>query len=166
MNRRTTAIALGFLAFGLSLALARVIWPAPPGDPEPTASQLPYLILLSLFDSLAFAIGLAFLVAAVPLVRRLARTVSGRLAWAAYAATGWLFVSWWPHSNLHRVTHDLDGIIVIDYTFHTTLMLAALILLRLFVVAARRAPLPRAASAASEAAGLATPGGNPAPATA
>jgi hypothetical protein len=73
------------------------------------------------------------------------RLGQGRLAWATYLAIAWTLVSWWPHSNMHRVNgENLGGLLMIDYTFHVTLMLASLIILRFFWVAAQRgAPAPR-----------------------
>jgi cell division protein FtsX len=55
-------------------------------------------------------------------------TKVGGLAVAAYASAGWALVSWWPHSNMHRVNTSFQGLIVIDWTFHLTLIAGAAII--------------------------------------
>ena len=47
-----------------------------------------------------------------------------------YLSIGWALVSWWPHGNMHRSNsgEDLWGLPLIDYLFHPTLMLSALVL--------------------------------------
>ncbi len=44
-----------------AMALGQVIWPPDPGSPEPSAGQLPYFILLSVFEAAAFGLGISFL---------------------------------------------------------------------------------------------------------
>jgi len=58
----------------------------------------------------------------------LGNTGVGGLAVAAYASAGWALVSWWPHSNMHRVNTSFQGLIVIDWTFHLTLIAGAAII--------------------------------------
>ena len=102
----------------------------------PTASQLPLFMILAVLDALMLGLGLSFLAFGFPLLSETAN-VSRGLARAAHLAISWLFVQWWPHSNLHIVTEDLGGILVIDYVFHTTIMLASIIIVY-FLIAARR----------------------------
>jgi hypothetical protein len=46
-----------------------------------------------------------------------------------YLSIGWLMVSWWPHDNLHiSNSNNLQGLLFIEYGFHFTLMIAALVL--------------------------------------
>jgi hypothetical protein len=46
-----------------------------------------------------------------------------------YLSVGWALVSWWPHSNMHRSNgDDLWGLLLVDYLFHPTLMVSALVL--------------------------------------
>ena len=47
--------------------------------------------------------------------------------WAAFLAIGWFLISWWPHDNIHN-GDNLHGLLYIEYGFHVTLMLSALIL--------------------------------------
>ena len=97
---------------------------APPGLGHPTA-LLPFLMVPAVFEALAFGAGVAFLVAAG---RRVFGSAQARgLAVAAYASAGWALVSWWPHSNMHRVNTSFQGLVVIDWTFHLTLIAGAAI---------------------------------------
>jgi hypothetical protein len=117
------------LTIGLAIptfALSRVIWPDPPGAPVPPRELLPFLIVPAVFESLAFGAGVAFLIAAGRGL--LGNTKVGGLAVAAYASAGWALVSWWPHSNMHRVNTSFQGLIVIDWTFHLTLIAGAAII--------------------------------------
>jgi hypothetical protein len=117
------------LTVGLAIpafVLSRVIWPDPPGAPVPPRGLLPFLIVPAVFESLAFGAGIAFLVAAG---RGLLGNTHGRgLAVAAYASAGWALVSWWPHSNMHRVNTSFQGLVVIDWTFHLTLIAGAAVI--------------------------------------
>jgi hypothetical protein len=116
------SIGLGIPAF----VLARVIWPNPPGAPVPSASLLPFLMVPAVFESLAFGAGVAFLVVGG---RALARLGQPRwLTLATYASAGWTLVSWWPHSNMHRANTSLQGLAVIDWTFHITVIVASCVI--------------------------------------
>jgi hypothetical protein len=110
------------------MALGQVIWPPDPASPTPSGGQLPFFILLSVFEAAAFGLGISFLLFGFPAILRLAR--SSRLrAWAMYLSVGWFLVSWWPHDNLHLHNGmDLQGLLYIEYGFHVTLILAALVL--------------------------------------
>ena len=48
------------------MALGQVIWPPDPGSPEPSAGQLPFFIFLSVFETLAFGLGISFLLFGFP----------------------------------------------------------------------------------------------------
>jgi hypothetical protein len=111
-----------------AMALGQVIWPPDPGNPEPSAGQLPFFIFLSVFEAVAFGLGISFLLFGFPALLRLARGSRLR-AWAMYLSVGWFLVSWWPHDNLHLHTGlDLQGLLYIEYGFHVTLIFAAFVL--------------------------------------
>jgi hypothetical protein len=58
-------------------------------------------VIESAVESLAFGLGLAFLLRGPQLL-----TVGGRpraVDIASYLSIGWLLANWWPHTNLHRV---------------------------------------------------------------
>jgi hypothetical protein len=105
--------------------LSRIIWPDPPGAAVPPAGLLPLLIVPAVFESLAFGAGVAFLVVAGRALMRTGRP--DRLVIAAYASAGWALVSWTPHSNMHRVNTTFEGLVLIDWVFHLTLIVGAAI---------------------------------------
>lgn len=51
-----------------------------------------------------------------------------RLSVAASLSAAWALVSWWPHSNMHRANTTLEGLILIDWAFHLTLIIGAVIM--------------------------------------
>jgi hypothetical protein len=113
------------LTVGLAIPafiLSRVIWPDPPGAAAPPPGLLPLLIVPAMFEALGFGAGVAFLISAG---RALMRHRADRLAVAAYASAGWALVSWWPHSNMHRANTTLEGLVLIDWMFHLTLIVGA-----------------------------------------
>lgn len=113
------------LLFGIpAFLLGPVIWPISAEIPSPAPAQIPYFILLSVFDSLFFGLGIAFVLFGWTLVRRMAND-SRLLGWALYFSITYLLVSWWPHFNLHNATgFDLQGLLYIDYGFHIPLMIS------------------------------------------
>lgn len=102
--------------------LSRVIWPDPPGAAAPPPGLLPLLMVPALFEALAFGAGVAFLITAG---RAMLLHRYDRLSLAAYISAAWALVSWWPHSNMHRANTTLEGLVLIDWTFHLTLILGA-----------------------------------------
>ena len=111
-----------------AMALGQVIWPLHPGNPEPSAGQLPYFIFLAVFEAVTFGLGISFLLFGFPALLRLARGSRLR-AWAMYLSVGWFLVSWWPHDNLHLHNGlDLQGLSYIEYGFHASLIIAAVVL--------------------------------------
>jgi len=119
-----------------AIPLGQMIWPSPPGDPTPTGAQLPFFILLTVVEALVLGLGVSFLTFGWPLVSRFSR--SRPMALASFVSIGWMLVSWWPHDGLHRSNGmDLGRLLLIEYGFHLTLMIAALILAYNFVSLAR-----------------------------
>ena len=136
---------IGFL-FGANAPLGALIWPPAPGGPEPVGLQVPLFVLLSVSEALAFGLGIAFLIFGLPFVRRLAPNAGG-WHWVAFASIFWLLVSWLPHDNLHiHNGEDLAGLLMLEYGFHVTLMVAGGLLAWFFVRALRE----RAALAVGE----------------
>jgi len=83
---------------------------------------------VSVFETLAFGLGITFLLFGFPALLRLARGSRLR-AWAMYLSVGWFLVSWWPHDNLHLHNGlDLQQLLYIEYGFHVTLIIAAIVL--------------------------------------
>lgn len=129
----TVVAALG------TLALGQKIWPNPAGGPTPPSSLLPYFIGLEAVGSILFGLGICFLVFGYPSVARARQPFW--LTYATYISIAWLLVSWWPHSNLHRVTvsGNWSGLLTIDYGFHLTLMAAAGVVALFFLRVLRNA---------------------------
>jgi hypothetical protein len=122
-------VALVTVVLGVAaMVLGPILWPIAEGGAQPTAGQLFFFIVLEAIQSLAFSLGIAFLVFGLPAVRR-ASPYSGLMGWAMYLSIGWLLVSWWPHSHLHQVVgENLQGLLYIEYGFHVTLIIGAVIL--------------------------------------
>ena len=117
------------LTVGLAIpafVLSRIIWPDPPGAAVPPPGLVPLLMVPAAFEALAFGAGVVFLVAVGRAVIRGSR--GSRLALAAYASAGWALVSWTPHSNLHRVNTTFEGLVLIDWVFHLTLIAGAAVI--------------------------------------
>lgn len=130
----------------ISFALTRVIWPDAPGAPQPSAGLLPFYIVVGLVESIAFGLGVAFLIFGG---RMMTSFGQGRgLTLLTYLSISWLLINWWPHDNLHRVVgFNFSRLIWIEYGFHVTLIAAAACVAYFFVttlraVQARMAPQP------------------------
>src|ERR687894_787979 len=88
------------LAVGLpAFFLGRIIWPDTPSSIVPPPNLLPFFLVPSLLEALAFGGGVAFLLLAP-----------------------------WLHGNLHRhLGFDLTSIARIEWAIHLTMLLAAVI---------------------------------------
>jgi hypothetical protein len=116
-----------------AMVLGPVIWPPAAGGPEPTGGQLPFFIFLALMESVLLGLGISFLLFGLPTVRSVSPDSKAR-ALAMYVCIGWLMVSWWPHDNLHISNgNNMQGLLFIEYGFHFTLMIAALVLAYCFL---------------------------------
>ena len=95
---------------------------------EPTSTQLPFYMLLAVLEGVALGLGVSFLVWGRPAMRRLAGGRTG-LATAMSLSAFWVLANWWVHDNLHQVNgFDFAGLLVIEYAFHVTLIVAGAIL--------------------------------------
>ncbi|HLC32055.1 MAG TPA: hypothetical protein VJK51_05295 [Candidatus Nanoarchaeia archaeon] len=93
----------------------------------PTETQVPFFIVISIIGALGFGLGISFLFVAFPLLRNIRSEGKGLLI-ASYLSLIWLLISWWPHDNLHRhIGMDLQKLLYLEYGFHVTLIIAALI---------------------------------------
>ena len=142
--------------------LAPMIWPPNLHGDAPAGFQLLLFMLLAALDALTFGLGVAFICYGLPLVRRVADG-SGTSMWITFIATAWLLISWWPHDNMHKHNGmDLDGLLVIDYVFHVSMMLAGLVLAYNLIRALQSARMPEQISnQPSVAQRFATPGEEP-----
>ena len=116
-----------------AMVLGPVLWPPAEGGPEPTGGQLPFFVFLALMESVLLGLGISFLAFGLPVVRQVSSDSRLR-AWAMYLTIAWLMVSWWPHDNLHIHNGDnMQGLLFIEYGFHFTLMISAIILAYCFL---------------------------------
>ncbi len=115
------------LAVGLpAFFLGRIIWPDTPSSIVPPPNLLPFFLVPSLLEALAFGGGIAFLLVARP--TGASDTQSQPLTTAAYVSTAWLLLAPWLHGNLHRhLGFDLTSIARIEWAIHLTMLLAAVI---------------------------------------
>lgn len=141
MTAKTKAILIT-LAVGIPAFLAApALWPPSP-EIRPTSVQLPFLIALSVIESLVFGLGAAFVMLGWPMVRK----EGSRLTKAAFVSVAWLFLNWWMHGNMHASNgFDVWGLITIDYVFHVSIIIATAVVALWFVRTAMAAkpPAPR-----------------------
>jgi len=58
---------------------------------------------------------------------------------AAHVSIAWLLFNWWPHDSLHIYNGmNLAGLLVIEYVFHITLMIAGTVLAYFFLTLLRQ----------------------------
>ncbi|MCB0108518.1 MAG: hypothetical protein KDE53_21505 [Caldilineaceae bacterium] len=123
-----------------AFALGPMIWPPDPHVGTPAGMQLALFILLAAITAITFGLGIAFLLYGLPLVRRVTDGSASR-TWATFFATGWMLLSWWPHDNMHKHNGmELGGLLVIEYLFHVTMMVAGLIVAYNLVRSLQSAP--------------------------
>ena len=124
-------VAVTLVVGVISFFLTRVIWPDATGGPQPASGLIPFFIILAIGESLAFGLGVAFLIFGFPLLR--AAGQPGWLTWAAFLSIAWYLVNWWPHDNLHRVNGmNFAGLLGIEYAFHLTMEIAGALLALFF----------------------------------
>ncbi|MBV9159702.1 MAG: hypothetical protein JO019_03865 [Candidatus Kaiserbacteria bacterium] len=124
MQNKWVLIIIPIVGAVASFALTPVFWPTPAGMAMPSSAQMPLLIGISVIESIAFGIGLAFLYSLWPFVRG-----RGTGDWLVYLSAAWLLISWWPHDNFHRVMamNDFSQLIRIEWGFHFTLIVAGVL---------------------------------------
>ena len=142
-------LAVGLPATALSLPL----WPPQPGvEPSPLQTALFFGIFAA--EGLLFGFGVAFVLFGRPLVRAVI-AAAGVRSWPVFVSLAWTLLSWWPHDGFHRASPlgDLNATLRIDYAFHLTLIVAAVVMARFFL-----ATLRAAARATARPAPAASPG--------
>lgn len=90
-------------------------------------------MLLNIAEVLAFGLGMTSLLFGYPLGRSFARLSAG-LARGTHLSIAWQLINWWPHDSLHlHAGLNLGRLIVIEYLFHITLMIAGVVLAYFFL---------------------------------
>jgi hypothetical protein len=132
MTTRNKMIALATPLAIFAFATGQQIWPPDPMSSTPTAAQLPFFIVLGLFEAVSFGLGIAFLVFGWPLVQKSASN-SDLLTKAAFLSIAWYLINWWPHDHLHaHIGMNLQSLLYLEYGFHVTMIIAGAILARFF----------------------------------
>jgi len=127
--------AIAFLA--TPIGPLGVFWRPPVDSPNPTNIQLSFSLLLNAIESLTFGLGISFLVFGYSLIKRIS-DASVTLTRAAFFSIVWLLASWFPHDSLHHHNGGgLAGLLLIEYGFHFTLIVAGIILAYFFWTIAR-----------------------------
>ncbi|MHB8632786.1 MAG: hypothetical protein ACYDBQ_02295 [Thermoplasmatota archaeon] len=102
------------------------VWPfhKDPMAATPTGLQIPLFIFLSLAEATSFGLAVSFVSFGWPLVKRVA--AGGRRAQlAVFWSAAWVLGNWWLHDSLHATNSaNLWSLLVIEYTFHLTLIVA------------------------------------------
>ncbi len=116
------------LIFGVPAFLTgRTIWP-PSTEMSPTSAQIPFFIILSIFEALSFGLGVSFLTFGWKYVKKLFGK-DRKMAFLVYASSTWQLINWWPHDNFHAHNgSNMQGLLYIEYGFHVTLIISAAII--------------------------------------
>ncbi len=105
-------------------------WAPTPDAPEAEGIQIPLFMLIGIAEAVLFGLGIAFLGFGYRWLKSVARPaqVSQTLTTATYVSIAWILLNWWSHDSLHIHNGlNLNGLLVIEYAYHTTLMLAGVI---------------------------------------
>ena len=96
--------------------------------------QMPFLILLGMTEAFCFGLGTSFLIFGYPMLKAI-KPVSINLIRITHFAITWLLGNWWLHDSLHLHfgMSDMTMLLIVDYSFHMTLMLAAAIVVYFFL---------------------------------
>lgn len=96
-------------------------------SPDPTSIQLPFFILLNIFESLTFALAVILLIFNFP--KKPLSPLSLTQTRTAFISLSWVLGNWWAHDSLHvHIGMNLQSLLYLEYGFHVTMMIAALYL--------------------------------------
>lgn len=136
MNNFTVVDRLRWFAVTVIVAaaavpLSLVLWRTPSGVATPPPGIVPFFVLIGVvIPALSLGLGVAFLLFG----RKLLPTNQPlALSGASFVSISWLLVNWWPHSNFHRVANGWANVVVIDYVFHTTVIIATCVVVAFFL---------------------------------
>ena len=140
MTKFTVDSPLGWIAVTIVVAAAAVplsfvFWPTPLGVATPPPSMLPlFMPIAVVIPALSLGLGVAFMLFGRKL---LSAAGASPLSRGAFFSIGWLLINWWPHSNFHRVANGWTNIVVVDYFFHTTVIVASCVVAAFFLSVVR-----------------------------
>lgn len=121
MDNKKLFVAITVVVAFAAFFLTRVVWPDPVGIEMPSASLIPWFILVGIFEALGVGVGIAFLITSW---KR-----ANHHPWV-FGSVVWLLVSWWPHDSLHRVgeAKGYGYLLSLELGFHVTLIVTGFIL--------------------------------------
>ena len=120
-----------------AVPLSLILWRTPPGAATPPAGIMPAVFAIAVvIPALSFGVGVAFVLFGRTLIRT-AQPLG--LSRAAFVSTAWLLTNWWPHSNFHRVSNGWTNLLLVDYFFHTTVIVASCVVAAFVLTAIREA---------------------------
>jgi hypothetical protein len=129
-------IAVTAVVAAAAIPLSFVLWPTPVGAATPPPSMLPLFIPIAVvIPALSLGLGVAFMVFGR---RLLSAAAPSALSRGAFFSIGWLLINWWPHSNFHRVANGWTNIVLVDYFFHTTVIVASCVVAGFFLSVVHR----------------------------
>jgi hypothetical protein len=129
-------IAVTAVVAAAAIPLSFVLWPTPVGAAIPPPSLVPLFVPIAVvIPALSLGIGVAFLLFGS---RLLSAAESSALSRGAFFSIGWLLINWWPHSNFHRVANSWTNIVLVDYFFHTTVIVASCVVAGFFLSVVHR----------------------------
>lgn len=113
------------------------IWPMAPEVPAPPANLLPFYIVLSAIEALAFGFAVAFAILGWPAIRGLNLGAPWLNKWL-FVTLCWFMGNWWAHDNLHMHNAlNMHGLLFIEVGFHITMLICGVTLALGFVRLAR-----------------------------
>ena len=121
--------ALFTIVLGIPALIAgNGIWhPTPELNPSP--AQLPFFIFLSVVEALLFGFGVGYLFMNWMSAKEKSKKMKSSLPMWAHIALSWGLISWWAHDNFHKSNGlKIHGLLMIEYSFHLTLIVAILII--------------------------------------
>ena len=119
----------------VAVPLSFLLWRTPPGAATPPAGILPALFPIAMIiPALSFGWGVAFMLFGRKLMNS---SQPSTLSRAAFVSIVWLLTNWWPHSNFHRVSNGWTNLLVVDYFFHTTVIVASCVIAAFFLTVIR-----------------------------
>jgi hypothetical protein len=124
-------VAVTVVVAAAAVPLSFVLWRTPAGVAAPPPDILPFLIAVAVvIPALSFGFGVGFLLFGGKMLRTDRPSALSR---ASFVSIWWLLANWWPHSNFHRVSSGWTNLVVIDYFFHATVIVASCIVAAFFL---------------------------------
>jgi hypothetical protein len=102
------------------------VWPFAEAEPGivPEGAQIGFLMAFGVLEAIALGLAVSFLVFGGALVRRIGGPHKTRNTLFMISGA-WVLGNWWVHDSLHIVNgHNVWGLIILEYAFHVTLMVA------------------------------------------